>query len=323
MRGPSEWEKVKSLRRRAHNIVMIGHAEFNCNLSYYVEILHSLTIRSYSRVLSLNDFTEFLIHLPNLKTLTVSKSCIYSDENTVIHRQVVLKLVELQCDVNLLDIIEGPSLKVLNLYSVNNSTAQNHLNTCEFLRKHKTLESLTLNDFDNDFFQVFKEFCFDFQLKSFALCSTVIFNNYKELFNILEAQNESLNSLKIELFSNDQCKVVIGKTLKYILGNSSNLTTLEFNTKIRDFSSLHEVFPLPLAPFVASKIENFYFCDIFYSIDDTKLLFDMLPNLKRLSIKTRFKKTSDFLTYAAEKEKLKSLTICNYEIFRWSPWIDY
>ncbi|XP_070499370.1 uncharacterized protein [Chironomus tepperi] len=314
-RSKKDFHKFSVIRNMPKDVVMLDDQGFRLEIYEYLHDIHSLKIdlRPCKAYLDPPYFAKIIHSVPHLKILHVS-DIIFNEEiqNIKNFQKVKINLTELQCNSELVDIFDCTTLKILNVRWHYSLSKQKKKNVCKFISKQNELEDLTLNQ-PNDFFEHFKKLKTKQKLKSFTFFSNVNFKDHIAFNKFLEPHKHSLESLKVQIFSFEQSKTQIEEILKYVMRNLSNLKEFEIDTVFKGIKRKIEVLPLQLSTFAGKSIERFGFNDIFYAVDDTKQLIDMLPNMKHLSIKSCICKLVELLDYAAFNPKLESLKVFNFD----------
>ncbi|KAL7051119.1 hypothetical protein ACKWTF_004339 [Chironomus riparius] len=306
-------KNIAELRKKPKYVVVLDDCQLSPDVFNHLPNLYSLKIdlSQCEYELELSHLAQVLRLVPNLKILHVCDMNFIEDiKNMADFEKIKFNLIELNCNSELLHLLECLTLKNLNLRWHCNLPIERKLKVCEFVNQQKELENLSLN-YPNDFFVHFISLNYEFKLKSFTFYSNVNFMNYESFILFLEPHKHSLNSLKIQMYSFEQSKDAIRAILKYVKKNVLNLNELELDTVYNGNTERVQILPKKLDSF--DKLERFGYADIFYSLEDNKQLVDMLPKMKHLSIKSCFCKAIGLLEYEATKQKLESLAIFNFD----------
>ena len=300
-------KNIAELRKKPKYVVVLDDCQLSPDVFNHLSNLYSLKIdlSQCEYELELSDLVQVLRLVPNLKILHVCDMNFIGDiKNIEEFEKIKFNLIELDCNSELLHLLECSTLKTLNLRWHCNLPVEKKLKVCEYVSHQKELENLSLN-YPNDFFGHFNNLKYEFKLKSFTFFSNVNFVEHEAFIIFLEPHKHSLQSLKIQMYSYDQSKDAVREILKYVKKNVLNLKELELDTVFEGTTERVQILPKKLDSF--DKMERFGYADIFYSLDDNKQLVDMLPKMKHLY------KAIGLLDYEATKQKLESLKIFNFD----------
>lgn len=285
-----DYTEVNDLKRK-HKTLIIRDFLWNFMDISCIQNINSLKLNSQitnKEFLKLSELVQALSNLPMLKIFDALY--VWFIQDTPIEKdfkKVCKNLTELKCTAEILFIFECKSLENFEMFCNREISSERKMIAHTFLAQQKDLSSLTLleRSEQDDFCKNFEDF--HFRLKSLNYSSTALTLNYYEfLIKFLWTQKDSLENLTINLnFINHHKEEHFHD---FILRNMPYLKELSFRVmvdRILGMKQLEIDGPQQVTDTTRS-IERLCITPTFYSLDDSKRIVDLFPNIKHLTIAT-------------------------------------